>query len=245
MRALINPAVSFAAALCFIGFSAATAAVAAPTAVMASEPAQSGHMLHKVKARNVAHVYLLRGLMNVFSLGMDELAHKIDRLGIATTVTNHSDWQALCQQIAARYKAGNHGSIILVGHSLGADAVMLLGECLGQSRVPVALIVPFDGTRSHTVSANVARVLNITQRDYAYIRRGRGFRGELSNLDVSGDPNIGHISIDKSPRLQNLVVKKIASIVRKSERGGKTPAAARMRYDDSSQAARRALLPAV
>ena len=163
--------------------------------------------------RSSTHVYLLRGLMNIFSLGMDDLAAKIQARGITATLHNHSEWQQLSDEIAARYRAGNRGAVVLIGHSLGADAVMLMGEYLGTKGVPVALIVPFDGTNSYAATGNVARVLNLTQRDYAYVKRGPGFRGELVNFDVSQDTSIGHISIDKSARLHALVVNKIVSVV--------------------------------
>lgn len=219
----MNLAVALAAVIVLGCFPAAAQTAETPAAAkkpaVISAPKHHSRSSHKISAANTAHVYLLRGLANIFSLGMDELGEKIERMGIAATVTNHSEWQELCDKITAQYKAGNHGSIILIGHSLGADAVMLMGERLGQNGVPVALIVPFDGTRSRAASGNVARVMNITQRDYAYMTRGYGFRGELSNIDVSGEPDMGHISIDKSPRLQDMVLKKIASIVKKNERG--------------------------
>lgn len=219
----MNLAAALAAVIVLGCFPAAAQTAETPAAAkkpaVISAPKHHSRSSRKISAANTAHVYLLRGLANIFSLGMDELGEKIERMGIAVTVTNHSEWQELCDKITAQYKAGNHGSIILIGHSLGADAVMLMGERLGQNGVPVALIVPFDGTRSRAASGNVARVMNITQRDYAYMTRGYGFRGELSNIDVSGEPDMGHISIDKSPRLQDMVLKKIASIVKKNERG--------------------------
>jgi hypothetical protein len=175
--------------------------------------AATPHTQRAAPVRSNAHVYLLRGLMNIFSLGMDDLAAKIQARGITATLHNHSEWQTLSDEIAARYKAGNRGPIILIGHSLGADAVMLMGEYLGRKGVPVALIVPFDGTNSYAATGNVARVMNLTQRDYAYVKRGPGFRGELQNVDVSNDTSIGHISIDKSSRLHALVVNRIVGIV--------------------------------
>jgi hypothetical protein len=167
------------------------------------------------------HVYLLRGLMNIFSLGMDDLAQKINARGVYATVHNHSEWQAISDAIAAKYKKGNRSPVILIGHSLGADAVMLMGEYLDKQNVPVALIVPFDGTASHAASKNVARVFNLTQRDYARMTRGPGFRGDLVNMDVSG-PDIGHISIDKSPRLHALVVSRVVGV---AGRGAPAPVA--------------------
>lgn len=164
------------------------------------------------RTSSTAHVYLLRGLLNIFSLGMDDLAQKIERRGISASVHNHSEWETLADQIAAKYKAGNKGAIILVGHSLGADAVMFMGEYLGKKGVPVALVVPFDGTGSFAASSNVQRVMNLTQRDYAYMKRGNGFRGELANIDVSGQ-GYGHTDIDKSAKLHSMVINKIVGVV--------------------------------
>src|SRR5690348_7142225 len=82
-------------------------------------------------AQSRAHVYLLRGLMNIFSLGMDSLAAEIQHHGIYATVHNYSEWQALADHAAAAYQAGKEGPIIIIGHSLGADAVMEMSAYLG------------------------------------------------------------------------------------------------------------------
>jgi hypothetical protein len=136
-----------------------------------------------------AHVYLLRGLMNIFSLGMDTLAEELKRHDIDATVHNYAEWQTL------------------------ADAVMEMAAYLGRKGVPVALVVPFDGTQSFAASGNVARVLNLTQRKYAYMRGGPGFHGALDNVNVSSDRSIDHITIDKSPRLHARVVAAVLAVV--------------------------------
>jgi hypothetical protein len=148
------------------------------------------------------HVYLMRGLLNIFSLGMDQLAVQIERHGIDASVYNHTLYQAVDSEIVAKYRAGDHGPYILVGHSLGADAVMTMAQELNGYGVPVALVVPVDGTGSSLASKNVACVVNLTQRHYAYMRPGAGFHGMLNNVDFSGDPGIDHLTIDKSPRVQ-------------------------------------------
>jgi hypothetical protein len=99
---------------------------------------------------------------------------------------------------------------------------MFMGDYLGKKGVPVALIVPFDGTGSFAASSNVARVMNLTQRDYAHMRRGPGFRGELANIDMSGQPGIDHVNIDKSARLHSMVLTKIQAVL---GRGGSRTAA--------------------
>jgi len=156
----------------------------------------------RAAASSHAHVYLMRGLLNIFSLGMDQLAAQIARRGIEASVHNHTEADRIASEIAARYRAGDHGPIILIGHSLGADAVMQMAQALNREAIPVALVIPFDGTGSYAAPKNVACVLNLTQREYAYMHSGAGFHGKLSNVNVSGSAGIDHFTIDKSPRLQ-------------------------------------------
>jgi Thioesterase domain len=163
-------------------------------------------------AASRAHVYLFRGLADIFSTGMDVLTDELNRRGVYATSHSHTDWKSLADQAAANYKAGKEGPIILIGHSLGADAVMEMADYLGDRGVPVALVMPFDGTQSFPASANISRVVNFTQRDYAYMRRGPGFRGTLVNVDVSSDPEIGHLNIDKSPRLHARAIAEVLAV---------------------------------
>jgi alpha-beta hydrolase superfamily lysophospholipase len=153
-------------------------------------------------------VYLMRGFLNVFSYGMDGLAAELRAAGISATVSSYAEWQAVAREIAANYKAGHRGPIVLVGHSFGADAVMDMGAYLGELGVPVALIVPFDETYPHAASANVAHVLNIYKSADAKITRGPGFRGEITNYNVP-DANVSHTNIDKVPRLHSMVINRI------------------------------------
>jgi hypothetical protein len=90
---------------------------------------------------------------------------------------------------------------------------MEMADYLGDKGVAVALVVPFDGTQSFPVPGNVGRAINFTQRDYAHMRPGTGFRGSLSNVDLSGDPAIDHLNIDKSPQLHARVISEILAIV--------------------------------
>jgi hypothetical protein len=76
------------------------------------------------------------------------------------------------------------------------------------------LVVPFDGTESYSTPANVGRLVNLTQRKYAYMRPGPGFHGSLANVDVSGDPSIDHISIDKSPRLHARAISEVLAVIK-------------------------------
>ena len=184
---------------------AAIGVLALGTAVAVGSP--------RAMAQTRAHVYLFRGLADVFSTGMDVLCDELNKRGVYATSHSHTEWKSLVDQAAANYKAKKEAPIILIGHSLGADAVMEMADRLGDRGVPVALVVPFDGTQSFPASANIAHVLNLTQRDYAYMRPGPGFRGTLNNVDLSSDTSIDHITIDKSPRLHAMVIGEVLALV--------------------------------
>src|ERR1700730_7373352 len=137
--------------------------------------------------------------MNIFSVGMGSLAEELDKCGVSTTVSNHSEWQSLADQAASNYKAGKEDPIILIGHSLGADAAMPMAAYLNRKNIPVALVVPFDGTESYSTPANVGRLVNLTQRKYAHMRPGPGVHGSLAHVDVGGEPSIDQIYIYNTP----------------------------------------------
>jgi alpha-beta hydrolase superfamily lysophospholipase len=190
------------------------AAVFALTVWIVGIPVAFGASPGATQPQPRAHVYLLRSLLNVFSLGMDSLAEELKGRDVYATVHGYSEWQILADQAAADYKARKEAPIILIGHSLGADAVMEMAAYLGRKGVPVALVVPFDCTKSSVASDNIARVLYLAQSGtYASPRGGPGFHGTLVMVDVSSDPDIDHINIDKSPRLHARVVAEVLAVI--------------------------------
>jgi hypothetical protein len=185
-------------------------------------------------------VYLLRGLLNVFSLGMDDLAAKLERRGVTAGVYEYGGWETICQEAAARYRAGG-GPIILVGHSLGADAVVDMSNRLGQMGVPVALVVAFDPTAPSTLTGRTTSTfINYYQSDNGFgrpVHRGAGFRGTLSNVDLRKHTEFGHGSIDKSGMLHNAVIGRVMGLV---GRGSKPKPATSSRAAPAPAAASRA-----
>jgi pimeloyl-ACP methyl ester carboxylesterase len=156
-------------------------------------------------------VYLLRGFLNVFSLGLDELSAKIERRGIRSEVYNHTSWSRLAGEIAAEYKSGQTRPIILVGHSAGGSAVISLVEALGRAGVPVALAVVLDNSAS-TVSAGRANFLNLYASTGA-LSAGRGFHGRITNIDLAKQMPVGHLTIDKTEAVHNMVLRQITQVV--------------------------------
>jgi len=155
-----------------------------------------------------AHVYLLRGLINVFSLGMDELGAKIAQRGVYATVHNHLAWEILAGEAAANYRAGREGPIVIIGHSLGADAAVRMADELAQQGIPVSLVVTFDPVSTLAVEGGIAKVVNlyISNGWGAPMVRGAKFRGTLINMDLRNRSDVGHIFIDKSAALHQQVL---------------------------------------
>jgi hypothetical protein len=153
-------------------------------------------------------VYLLRGFLNVFSLGMDQLAAELRQRGVEAVVGNHSLSSAYAREAVSDCKAGRIGSIAIVGHSLGAGAGVEMADELGQAGVRVGLVVTVDPVSPTTVPANVRTLKNF------YVSGGVGqtvqspghFRGSLQNIDMRADPGAGHIALANSARVHRAVL---------------------------------------
>jgi len=212
-----------------LGVAGATIALA--VAIMLVVPGSPSARVSHGSTRPVAHVYLLRGLMNIFSLGMDQLADRIEANGITASVHNHSEYEALADQAIANYRAGRERTVIIVGHSLGADAAVLMANRLGEAGVPVRLVVTFDPVTPTVASGNIAHVINLYLSNGlgVAVSAGAGFRGILQNVDLRAHGDLGHTTIDKSPLLQQQVLGDVLRAVG-SARGPASASSARSRH---------------
>lgn len=164
-----------------------------------------------------AEIYLLRGLFGVFSLGMDSLAAKLKQQGYSPTVTMWDTAQGVTDKIIANHKAGSDAHIVLIGHSLGSDAVVQIAQQLAAQNIPVDLAVTFDITIPLTVPGNVAAFINFYQHNgfgQAAIA-APDFKGEFSNIDLSNQTNLNHGNIDEAPQLQAFVIDRIFEVTHK------------------------------
>lgn len=164
-----------------------------------------------VAARGGSSVYLLRGGLNVFSTGMDEIAAKLVKKGVYAKAVGHADWQQVADQAATRY-AQTRSPIVLVGHSWGANAEILVADDLQKRNVPVALIVMLDPTSALKVPSNVRRLVNYysttANGQGLEVQPGFGFRGSLSNVLQP----VGHLEIDNWVPLQDKIIAQIVAV---------------------------------
>jgi ABC-type sugar transport system substrate-binding protein len=183
-----------------------------------------GSACHRAPAKGVGktganrpyQVYLLKGLADIFSSGMDFLQAKLHARGIVAEVHSHSEAEELAQSAIAKWRGGSRGPIIIIGHSLGADAAIAMAQRLGAAGVPVTLLVTFSPVDSAPVAANVARAVNYFQSNSAWhgqITRGAGFRGALENVDLAQIPGITHFNIEKAEPLHAATLAKVLALI--------------------------------
>jgi hypothetical protein len=180
-------------------------------------------LVHPFSAETVAakaprgSVYLMRGLANVFSLGLDDLNEKLHKRGVNSIVLNYSGWLGIAQQIENRFRSDKSAlPVILMGHSFGADATLLLSGELAKHNIPVALIVEFDVVSKIAVPSNVRHVINFYESNGNGLKlhAARGFNGRLDNIDLSRtDPSIGHLNIEKNGRLHARAIAAVLGVL--------------------------------
>jgi hypothetical protein len=192
----LRPLLALAATLLLFGHTISAHAAPAPSS-----------------SKSQAHVYLLRGVLNIFSLGLDEIAYKLEQQGIRASVSNYLFWSSVADEAAAEYKSGRTRTIILVGHSSGATILPDMVERLDKLGAPVKLAIGLDSVFQTSLSGRVGRYINF------YVANGAGtpvqgtkqLQGKLENVDVERIPGVGHMTIDKNQIMQQKVISAINS----------------------------------
>lgn len=179
--------------------------------------AATANTAQTLPAASQVQVDLLRGLADIFSRGMDTLTDKLNRQGYSARVYSTNGWQSVARRIADKYSRGHKDIVVIIGHSLGANATFDIANALDKQNIPIELIVTFDATNPQPVPKNVLHLVNFYQENGfgKKVSAGPGFQGELTNVDLTPDTSLSHTTIEKSPRLHALVMQKVADIVNK------------------------------
>ncbi|MEO3471255.1 hypothetical protein AAFN86_05245 [Roseomonas sp. CAU 1739] len=185
------------------------AALAALASLAACGPTRLAPLTGPPRGR----VIVLRGLLNMFSTGMNFLTAKLRQRNFDASVHNHIEWDDLA---AAVLRADRAGTLVrpfaIIGHSYGADDAIKMANHLGRQGVATDLLVTFDPTAGDPVTAGVLRVLNLYQDRDSVTRTlvgGPGFTGSLENQLVTGE---SHISIDKQDHLHDQVIARLEAL---------------------------------
>jgi pimeloyl-ACP methyl ester carboxylesterase len=149
-----------------------------------------------------------------YSLGLDVLRDKLVAAGIKASthvegvVLPHTNVGHIAALATRAARAGNR--IVLLGHSMGADAAVKIAMRLGEEKLAVDLLVGLDPTKFFCppIPANVVRAICFYQKEFGdYLGRGRfspahDFTGECVNERVP----YGHKVMDDAPELHARVL---------------------------------------
>jgi hypothetical protein len=160
--------------------------------------------------------YLFYGLIAAIDWGMDELAARINRSGVAASTNSHMSWHSVADQAISDYRR-DPKPIAVVGHSIGGDSAIQFAQALGAARVPVSLLITYDPNRgAGSVPANVHRYINLYQSSNILgggdLAPGPGFHGHYASYNLKDRSEIIHVNLDKFSRIQELLAAKVRSM---------------------------------
>ncbi|MEM7464427.1 MAG: hypothetical protein AAF362_17290 [Pseudomonadota bacterium] len=205
------------------GSSSSNAASEARTATIRQEappkPIDKTAEARKAATRT-GEIYLMRGLMDVFSRGIDVMAVQMRREGFYAVNTSYTEWEAIGADIVRRNKLKQVSyPIAIVGHSLGANDATKLANYLGSRGIKVSYVAAFDPTEPGYVGKNIKKVVNYyLPNENNKIYKRRGFNGRILNINMSKNPDISHTNIEKNPKLQSQVMGNVMRITRKKRK---------------------------
>ncbi|MBL1404782.1 MAG: hypothetical protein COC00_002270 [Rhizobiales bacterium] len=160
-------------------------------------------------------VYMIRGFLNVFSAGMNQMTSKLKRAGVRATAHSNGEWSKIADDIIRRNKRGKVSfPIVVAGHSLGGVELPQFANKLGKAGIPVKLVIGLDAgfANPQPFRKGAQSVIHYKIPNGNSFRRGAGFKGSISNRIISG---VDHVGIDKSPKVQRLVIANIRKAVGK------------------------------
>ncbi len=168
-------------------------------ALLAALPAW-GQTTTKAKTDPVTRVYFIRGFLNVFSTGLDDMSGQLAKNGIKSIVHGHMSGSSVRAQILAdRKKTGKlPNPVVIVGHSFGANAALSVSSLLAADGIPVDLVITIDPTVGGPLTPTVRRYVN-----YHFAGNNLGvplsspkLGKRISNIDLSKRKDIAGVGDD-------------------------------------------------
>jgi len=173
--------------------------------------------------QQTGEVHTMLGGLGLFSKGMNTLRDSVISLqqipAYGTIWYNAGHVSRFI--INNYYKQKHPRPIILVGHSLGANDQIKVARNLNDAGVPIALLVTVDAVSQTIVPPNVKEVLNIYKPGYVPMLSGLKLRAvdpsktHIDNVNVNDlkGVDVNHFTIDKSPVVQEMILKRIKKVV--------------------------------
>ncbi len=171
------------------------------------------------------NVVLVRGLMDVFSLGLYDIQEDLEAEGVNAKSVSGLRWPDVSKTIRSEYDQGKiEGPLVIVGHSYGADDAVRLARDLGRYDIEVTFLALIDPTTPPKIPTNVQRCFNVYKShpstDWVPFLRGIAVEGETDLIDITNydindhneDGRFGwnnHFDIEEDRGVQLLVVEQV------------------------------------
>jgi len=166
----------------------------------------------KENVTRTGEVYLMRGLADVFSRGVDQMAEAMRDRGIDASNFSYTQWPEIAEDIVDRSQSGNLSyPVIIIGHSLGGNESSKFANYLGERGVKVAQVITFDPVETGFVGKNIEQVTNyyLPKSEDNRILANADFTGDIENIDVSTNEKITHVNIEKNEVFQKNTIQKV------------------------------------
>jgi len=167
----------------------------------------------------------MRGLFNVFSLGLDTLALRLQANDIDARVCSYGSWSVLAPYIIYLRKVeGDTEPIIFLGHSTGVDDLVWVAKRLEEEGIEVDLLVSLEDFLSPKVPRNVKRVFNIHKRPSHLLveppKPGNSGEVEFIEYDLADHKDIfpdlwsiDHLDIEEHEAVHEVIMEEICRVL--------------------------------
>ena len=174
-------------------------------------------------------VLIVRGILTIFSLGMDDLAKKMRRAGYEVKVTTAAQSSHEAEMLRDHVLAiRSPKPVIIIGHSLGGDKAPKLAQVFAEKNIPVDVLFMLDSTKPSAPPSNVKTFVNMFQDngtpDWARVLRGTQIKSQnnqtkLINVDIrqlAGSDmtaGINHFNIDANPWIHQVIINMVGNLL--------------------------------
>jgi pimeloyl-ACP methyl ester carboxylesterase len=166
-------------------------------------------------------VYLIRGYLDWYSTGMDQLSTELKSAGVDAAAFREEQWGNLSDALIQH----DRHPLVLIGFSYGADDAILIARRLNDRHLPVDLLITIDPVTPATVPPNVARCVNFYQPngwwDMLPWLRGVPLQPDpgitIDNINIRNRPDLNqpgtsHGTIAANPNIHREIAALIASV---------------------------------
>lgn len=161
-------------------------------------------------------VYLMRGLAQTVSEGVDHLSAKLSARGYSASVHAYGDWPQIANAILAdQRRSGGTSRAVVIGHSLGANSVVALVNALAARQTEIDLAVTFDPTVDLQLNGGVRRFINFYQSDNGWgrvVKASAAMADRIENSDLRSMTHLTHFTIDRDAQVHDRVMAAIGEI---------------------------------